>query len=196
MGMSVIGKSLRIWKRLCRGLRSRLDERLISLHKGLRIGQGTAYSLANLDGIVPQLAVIGKNCVIAPNAVILTHDASYLPTTGRYRIAPVEIGDRVFIGYGAVIMPGIKVGSDSVIGAGAVVTKNVPNNSVAAGVPARIIGSWPPSQAPEAELFEPTFGVGTIPTRRQILEFQKAILRSVAEGRLRKEEPSSNSEPT
>jgi acetyltransferase-like isoleucine patch superfamily enzyme len=182
-----------MWRRLWRGLRSRFDERFVSLHRGLRIGEGTAYSRANLDGIVPQLAVIGRNCVIAPNAVILTHDASYLPTTGRYRIAPVEIGDRVFIGYGAVIMPGIRVGSDSVIAAGAVVTRDVPNNSVAAGVPARIIGSWPPAEVPESELVAPTFGRGTVPTRRQILEFQKAILQAVSEGRLRKEVSSSES---
>jgi acetyltransferase-like isoleucine patch superfamily enzyme len=191
--MGAIAKSLGMWHRLWRGLRSRFDEHFISLHRGLRIGQGTAYSRANLDGIVPQLAVIGRNCVIAPNAVILTHDASYLPTMGRYRIAPVEIGDRVFVGYGAVIMPGIRVGSDSVIAAGAVVTKDVPNNSVAAGVPARIIGNWPPSQVPESELIEPTFGSGKVPTRRQILEFQKAILRAVSEGRLRKETSSCES---
>jgi acetyltransferase-like isoleucine patch superfamily enzyme len=187
-------KLLSFWKRLYRGLRSRFEQQTISLHKGLRIGHGTAYSLANLDGIVPQLAVIGKNCVIAPNAVILTHDASYLPTMGRYRIAPVEIGDRVFIGYGAVIMPGIKVGSDSVIGAGAVVTKDVPSNSVAAGVPARLIGSWPPSRVPEAELFEPPFTAGTVPTRRQILEFQKKILLALEQRRHQKQSPSRNPE--
>ncbi len=190
--MGALRKIQSIWRRIYRGLRSRIDLRLISLHKGLRIGDGTAYSLANLDGIVPQLASIGKNCVIAPNAVLLTHDASYLPTMGRYRIAPIEVGDRVFIGYGAVIMPGIKVGSDSVIGAGAVVTKDVPSNSVAVGVPARVIGQWPPPSVPEEELFEPTFGVGTIPTRRQVLEFQRTILRRVKEKGIREQKQSCN----
>lgn len=54
--------------------------------------------------------------------------------------ATVEIGDGCFIGFGAVILPNVRVGAGSVIGAGAVVTNSVPDGSIAAGVPARVIG--------------------------------------------------------
>lgn len=53
----------------------------------------------------------------------------------------IHVGERSFIGYGATIMPGVKIGKRCVIGAGAVVTHDIPDNSVAAGVPARVISS-------------------------------------------------------
>jgi tetrahydrodipicolinate N-succinyltransferase len=79
--------------------------------------------------------------MITPQAMILTHDASFFIHTRRYRFAPVNIGDRVFVGYGAIIMPGITIGDDSIIGAGAVVTRDVPRNTVVGGVPASVLGS-------------------------------------------------------
>lgn len=56
-------------------------------------------------------------------------------------LKPVSIGDDVFIGVGAKILPGVKIGNCAVIGAGSVVTKDVPANGVAVGVPARLIDS-------------------------------------------------------
>ena len=53
---------------------------------------------------------------------------------------PVKIGRCTFIGTNAVILPGVKVGDHCIIGAGAVVTKDVPSRSVATGVPAKIVG--------------------------------------------------------
>lgn len=52
----------------------------------------------------------------------------------------VEIGDDVFIGYGSVILPNVRIGTGAVIGANSVVTADVPDHAIAAGVPARIIG--------------------------------------------------------
>lgn len=57
-------------------------------------------------------------------------------------IAPVHIGKNVFIGYGACIMPGTHIGDSCIIGANAVVTKDVPSYSIVAGVPARIIKKY------------------------------------------------------
>jgi serine acetyltransferase len=180
----MIRTAIALARRICRGLRRRIDDAVIDIHKDLQIGSGTAYSLANLDGIAPQLIRIGKDCVLAPQCVVITHDASYLPTLGRYRFAPVEIGDRVFIGFGAVIMPGLTIGSDSVIGAGAVVTKDVPPNTVVAGVPARVIGRWPPATLPpESELVEPTFPRGHMPTRRDLLSLQRRAIAQVRASR-------------
>ena len=107
----------------------------------LDIGEGTRIGLSNLDGMFPHLVHIGKNCIFAPQSMVLTHDASYFLFTNKYRVAPVSIGDNCFIGYGAVILPGIKVGDNVVVGAGSVVTKDVPSDSVIAGVPAKVISS-------------------------------------------------------
>ncbi|MBP7937661.1 MAG: acyltransferase [Phycisphaerae bacterium] len=103
------------------------------------IGPGSRLSASNLDGMFPQLIHVGRNCIFAPTAMVLAHDASYYLFTGEYRVAPVWIGDNVFIGYGAILMPGIRIGHNVVIGAGSVVTRDVESDSVAAGVPARVI---------------------------------------------------------
>lgn len=55
------------------------------------------------------------------------------------KVGPIEIGNNVYIGMGAYIMPNVKIGDNCIIGAGAVVTKNIPSNSVAVGVPARVV---------------------------------------------------------
>ena len=171
-------------QRISRALRRRIGDAGVDMYKDLHIGSGTAYSLANLDGIAPQLIRIGRDCVLAPTCMVISHDASYVPEFGRYRFAPVEIGDRVFIGYGAVIMPGLTVGSDSVIGAGAVVTKDVPPNTVVAGVPARVIGQWPPPALPaDAEMVEPTFPRGHMPTMRDLLALQRRAIAHVRASR-------------
>jgi maltose O-acetyltransferase len=60
-------------------------------------------------------------------------------TAGTQKVAPVEIGDNVFVGMGARILKGTTIGSDSVIGAGSVVTGSIPAGVVAAGNPARVI---------------------------------------------------------
>jgi maltose O-acetyltransferase len=58
---------------------------------------------------------------------------------GYTKVANVYIGNRVFIGAGSIILPGVKIGDEVVIGAGSVVAKNVPAKSVVAGVPAKQI---------------------------------------------------------
>ena len=54
-------------------------------------------------------------------------------------IAPIVIGNNVYIGMGAYIMPGVHIGDNVIVGAGAIVTKDIPSNSVCAGIPARVI---------------------------------------------------------
>lgn len=96
--------------------------------------------------------VIGDNALIAPNIQIYTafHPTSAAKRFGPHRedgsfafcktqIAPVIIGDNVWIGGGAILLPGGTIGSNTVIGAGSVVTKDIPSNVVALGNPCRVI---------------------------------------------------------
>lgn len=86
---------------------------------------------------------MGQGCLIAGNSWITVSDMhSVIDLASNQRINPgadVDLGDRVWLGDGASIMKGVTVGSDSVIAARSVVTKDVPANSVAAGVPARVV---------------------------------------------------------
>lgn len=109
---------------------------------GMKIGHHVAaMNGVHLDPGRPWLLTIGDHVSFSLDVVVLTHDASMLQATGFARIAPVEIGSRVFVGAHAVILPGVTVGSDVVIAAGAVVTRDIPDGSVAAGVPARVVGT-------------------------------------------------------
>ncbi len=96
--------------------------------------------------------VIGDNALIAPNVQIYTafHPTSAAKRFGPHRedgsfafcktqTAPVIIGDNVWIGGGAILLPGVTIGSNTVIGAGSVVTKDIPSNVVALGNPCRVI---------------------------------------------------------
>jgi len=79
---------------------------------------------------------MGDDVTLAPGVRVLAHDASTKMHLGYTRIGKVEIGNRVFVGASSVILPGVRIGSDVVIGAGSVVTRDVPDNTVAAGNPA------------------------------------------------------------
>ncbi|MEW5975398.1 MAG: acyltransferase [Acidobacteriota bacterium] len=87
---------------------------------------------------------IGDDTIIAHNVSILSNQHSIesldVPVyANKMEFAKVSIGKRVWVGCNVVILPGVSIGDDAVIGAGAVVTKNVPERAIAAGVPARIL---------------------------------------------------------
>jgi acetyltransferase-like isoleucine patch superfamily enzyme len=85
--------------------------------------------------------VIGDDTMIAPHVCVLTntHDYNKNPMWQTIIFRPVYIGKFVWIGYGAIILSGVKIGDNAIIGAGCVVTKHVPDNAVVVGNPARII---------------------------------------------------------
>ena len=86
---------------------------------------------------------IGDGCDISCGAMIFTH-STHLRCVSKRNMdiekKPVKIGNYVYVGSGAIILPGVAIGDNSVIGAGAVVSKNMPALSVVMGVPAKIVG--------------------------------------------------------
>jgi len=86
--------------------------------------------------------MIGANCMIGSHTAIssLTHDPTKEPMNTATVAKPVTIGDGVWIGAHAVIMPGITLGHGCVVGAASVVTHDVPPNAIVRGVPARVSG--------------------------------------------------------
>ena len=109
---------------------------------GLTIGD---HSGVGINSEIYGPVTIGKYVVMGPDVIIYTSGHSFdradipMMEQGSTKAEPVIIGDDVWIGRRAMIMPGVTVGSGSVIGAAAVVTKDVPPYSVVGGVPARVL---------------------------------------------------------
>ncbi len=100
------------------------------------------YSNFNLTLVDDGHIYIGNNVMIGPNVQIITAAHPLDPELRRQGLQynkDVHIGNNVWIGAGVIILPGITIGDNSIIGAGSVVTKDVPNNVVAVGNPCRII---------------------------------------------------------
>lgn len=94
-------------------------------------------------GSEPWIISLGNNVFITDGVKFITHDGGTLlfrKIVPDLEITkPITIGNDVYIGNNAIILPGVNIGNKVIIGAGAVVTKDIPDNSVAAGVPAKVI---------------------------------------------------------
>ena len=117
--------------------------RVSGSRKRLSIGSGTFLNReCFIEAVAP--VVIGSDCQFGPQVMILTSHHARTADGAVSRSAsprPVEIGDRVWIGARAVVVPGVTIGNDVAIAAGAVVTRDCLQPGTYAGVPARLIGS-------------------------------------------------------
>lgn len=112
------------------------------------IGEHVFYTSNNLPA-EPFLVCLHNNIVISAGVRLITHDVAnaifnYEEKTKDYlcKYGKIEIHDNVYIGADAIINYGVTIGKNCIVGAGAVVTHDVPDGSVVAGVPARIIGTY------------------------------------------------------
>ena len=98
-------------------------------------------------GSEPYLIKLGDNVKITFRCQFITHDGGFyvLRNLGiapnSYKYDPITVGNNVFMGREVIVMPGVKIGNNCVIGARSVVTKDIADNSVVAGIPARYICS-------------------------------------------------------
>ena len=113
---------------------------------GVNFVKGHLHLYGNVDwSTEPWIITLGSNVHITDGVKFLTHDEGTLIL--RHLIPdleitkPIIIGNNVYIGNNVLLLPGVHVGNDVIIGAGAVVTKDIPDNSVAVGSPARVIES-------------------------------------------------------
>jgi acetyltransferase-like isoleucine patch superfamily enzyme len=105
----------------------------ISLGKRVFINSGCRFQ--DQGGIT-----IGDDCLIGHNAVIATLQHDIAPARrSDLKPSPVVIGRNVWIGANATVLPGVTIGDDAVIGAGSIVTKDVPARTIAVGSPARVV---------------------------------------------------------
>lgn len=109
---------------------------------GLEIGENCSIQ----PGVVIDyshcwLIKIGSNVTIAPQVYLLAHDASTKKLNNYTKIDSITIEDNVFIGARALIMPGVTIGSNSIIATGSIVTKSITSGSIVAGSPAKVIST-------------------------------------------------------
>jgi acetyltransferase-like isoleucine patch superfamily enzyme len=110
---------------------------------GAKIGKWTSLGLScQLDVLFPQRITIGQDAIVGYNTTILCH--GYLH--GEYQLGDVRIGDRVSIGANCTILPGVSIGDGAILGAGSVVTRDVPAGEFWAGVPARRVSPKRPQR--------------------------------------------------
>jgi acetyltransferase-like isoleucine patch superfamily enzyme len=136
-----IGKNARVelgrWSWLGHGTKIRCHEGVVSIGAKTVMGQECTISAY-------QHVSIGRECVIADRVMLIDFDHGVVEVDRPIRLQGIykrdtHVGNNVWIGYGACILRGVTVGDNAIIGTNAVVTKDVPENAVVGGVPARVI---------------------------------------------------------
>ena len=114
---------------------------------GVRVGKNVRFygATPGMFGSEPWLITLGDNVHIVSGCHFVNHDGGVLVLRNHYPdleiTKPITVGNNVYIGINCLVLPGVHIGDNTIIGAGSVVNRDIPENSVAAGVPARVIKS-------------------------------------------------------
>lgn len=101
---------------------------------GLTVGSNFQIEKgANIDAVFPKLITIGNNVTLAKDVYILAHDGSTKKLLNYTKVSKTTIEDNVFIGTKSVVMPGVHIGSNSIIGACSLVNKDIPSGEIWGG---------------------------------------------------------------
>ncbi len=130
-----------------REVHAKIDPLKYARSIGVTLGKNVNfYGMASgMFGTEPWLITIGDNVHITSGCVFITHDGGTLILRKDFPdlewTAPIVVGSDVYMGMRTIVLPGVTIGRRVIIGAGSVVSRDIPDNSVAAGVPARVIKS-------------------------------------------------------
>lgn len=132
---------------LIKVLRNKIKGSLrIAIENGMVVEEGVSVLGGVNFGSEPYLITLRRKCRITSDVVFITHDGGTWAFRDHWdeykdviKYGKIEVGEEAFIGTRSIIMPGVRIGNHSVVGAGSVVTKSVPDYTVVAGVPARVI---------------------------------------------------------
>jgi len=134
---------------------------------GVRIGNNCSIFSTVSFGSEPYLVSVGDNVRITNNVQFITHDGGVWVLRNMYPelsdidvFGRITVGNNVHIGPDTVIMPGCSIGNNCIIGVGSIVTKDIPDNSIAVGVPAKVIKSIDEYKKKNESRFEHTKKMG------------------------------------
>ncbi len=150
-----VGQFIRVW--LARRIFKKCGEN-VRVHAGADFGTGIGIELGRNSAIAKDCwiandTMIGSNVMMAPAVTILSSSHEFKDTTrpmieqGTRMRQSVTIGNDVWIGTHVIILPGVHVGNHTIVGAGSVVTKDIPDYAIVAGNPAKVLKSRLPQSA-------------------------------------------------
>lgn len=141
----MFARLLGIFAYIRREIRAKLNPIGYARSIGVTLGEDVHFygMPSGMFGTEPWLITIGNHVHITAGCAFLTHDGGTLILRKEVPdlewTAPITIGNDVYLGVRTLIMPGVHIGNRVIIGAGSIVTRDIPDNSVAAGVPAKVI---------------------------------------------------------
>ncbi len=139
-------KRIRYW--VCKHLFAKCGKN-VNIEHGADIGSGRNIEIGDNSAIgvncIVKRAIIGNNVMMGPGVIFVGSNHNFsdpdkpLQGQGSIDCPPIEVGDNVWFGYNAIVLPARKIGKCAIVGAGAVVTKDVPDYAIVGGNPARVI---------------------------------------------------------
>ncbi|MFT6128006.1 acyltransferase [Patiriisocius sp. Uisw_017] len=138
---------VRLYKKLYNSTYAALNHVGYAKKIGVNMGENICiYGNPNsMFGTEPWIITMGNNVHITREVLFVTHDGGTLLYRNEYPdleiTAPITIGNDVYIGVRAIILPGVNIGDNVVVAAGSIVTKDLPSNGVYGGIPAKFIKS-------------------------------------------------------